>query len=226
MINLNNVTLTFPDGDSIVTAVNDITLEVPNGSIAGITGPSGSGKSSLLAVASTLITPQKGEVIIDGTNVNNLTDKQKTLLRKNSIGIVFQQPNLIPSLTVLEQIYSTQAANGDKKAELKKLRAQANELLVFVGLEEHAHKRPHQLSGGQKQRVNIARALCGKPSSLIIDEPTSALDQERGREIIELIMKITKEFNTSTMLVTHDQSHLPLMDQVMTMVDGKFVTVE
>ncbi len=223
MIKLIDITLTFPDGESIVTAVNNISLEVANGTITGITGPSGSGKSSLLAVASTLITPQQGEVIVDGINVNNLSDKERTLLRKDTLGIVFQQPNLIPSLTSLEQIYSVHAADKPKGFNLKKARNQAEELLDFVGLKDQSHKRPHQLSGGQRQRVNIARALSGNPTSLIIDEPTSALDQKRGREIIELIMSVTKEFNTSTMLVTHDQSHLPLMHQVVTMVDGSFL---
>lgn len=223
MLKLIDITLTFPDGDSTVKAVNNISLEVANGTVTGITGPSGSGKSSLLAVASTLITPQSGEVFIDSKSVSHLSAKEKTLLRKESIGIVFQQPNLIPSLTVLEQIYSVQAADRSKGVNLKTLKVQAAELLDYVGLKDQAHKRPHQLSGGQKQRVNIARALSGKPSTLIVDEPTSALDQNRGHEIIELILSVTKEFQTSTLLVTHDQSHLPLMHEVKTMVDGSFI---
>lgn len=224
MFTLEKITLEFPDGDTTIKAVNDITLHVPDGKVVGITGPSGSGKSSLLAVASTLITPQQGKVIINDTNVTGLNNHQKSLIRKDQLGIVFQQANLIPSLTALEQVYSVQAADRSRHVNLKTLKVEAAELLNFVGLDEHRHKRPHQLSGGQKQRVNIARALSGNPTNLVIDEPTSALDQERGYEIIELILKVAKEFNTATLLVTHDQSHLPLMHDVKTMVDGKFVT--
>lgn len=224
MIDLKNIVLTFPDGDSTVTAVNNVSLSVPNGQVAGITGPSGSGKSSLLAVASKLITPNSGEVLINGIDTNGMSAKEATELRRSQIGIVFQQANLIPSLTAAEQVFSVLATEGKASKALKaEWRSKALELLDAVGLAEYSHKRPHQLSGGQKQRINIARALMGDPSVLIVDEPTSALDQERGQEIIGLIMELTKQHNTATMLVTHDQSHLPLMDAVYTMVDGQFI---
>lgn len=216
MINLESVTLTFPDGEKVVTAVNNASLIVENGTVAGITGPSGSGKSSLLAVAAALIKPNSGKVKLDGKEIQNLGNKELTTLRRESIGIIFQQSNLIPSLTTWEQVYSVSAAQGKKNIR----KDWARELLEMVGLEDQIHKRPHQLSGGQKQRVNIARALHNNPGTLIIDEPTSALDQERGCEIIDLILKLTKDLGTATMLVTHDQSHLPRMDSVHTMVDG------
>lgn len=223
MISLKNVTLTFPDGDNRITALNNINLEVKDGEVMGITGPSGSGKSSLLSVVSTLITPDKGEVIIDNRNILNMTDKEKTTLRREQLGIIFQQANLIPSLTAKEQIYSVAAAEG-KIDSKKDMNEKSEKLLELVGLLEHKNKRPHQLSGGQKQRINIARALYNNPTTLIVDEPTSALDQERGSEIIELILKVTKEFNTSTLLVTHDKSHLPLMNEIVTMVDGAIIS--
>lgn len=223
MIDLKNIVLTFPDGDSRVTAVNNVSLTVPNGKVAGITGPSGSGKSSLLAVAAKLITPDSGEVMINGISTNGMTQKEATALRHTQIGIVFQQANLIPSLTATEQVFATLATeNKASKAVKAEWRSKALELLDAVGLADYAHKRPHQLSGGQKQRVNIARAMMGEPSVLIVDEPTSALDQERGREIIGLIMELTAQYNTATMCVTHDQSHLPFMDAVYTMIDGSF----
>lgn len=216
MIKLENVTLTFPDGDRTVTAVDNVNLTVENGSIAGITGPSGSGKSSLLAVSSALIKPDSGNIEIDDREIQNMSGKDLTTLRRESIGIIFQQSNLIPSLNAWEQVYSVSAAQGKKKIR----KEWAKELLDMVGLADQAGKRPHQMSGGQKQRVNIARALHNNPGTLIIDEPTASLDQERGHEIISLIMKLTKELKTSTMLVTHDQSHLPRMDNVYTMIDG------
>lgn len=219
MLEIQNVTLTYPDGNSTITAINNVSLSVQQGEITGITGPSGSGKSSLLAVASTLIKPDSGTVVIDGTDILSLSPKKATQFRAEHLGIVFQQANLIASLTVLEQLIVVGEMNSSQ--EHQKARQRALDLLDATGLGDQVTKRPHQLSGGQRQRVNICRALMNNPAALIIDEPTSALDQSKGREIIELIMRLTKELNTATLLVTHDQSHLPLMDQVITMVDGK-----
>jgi putative ABC transport system ATP-binding protein len=223
MIELKNIILTFPDGDTTITAVNDVSLTVESGKIAGITGPSGSGKSSLLAVASTLIKPDSGTLTINGTDALGLTRKEASKLRASSIGIVFQQANLISSLKSWEQLVAVAETEGVKQSERAKMRSKAMELLEATGLAGEVNKRPHQLSGGQRQRVNICRALMNDPSVLIVDEPTSALDQERGHEIIELIMKLTREKNTATLLVTHDRTHLPLMDDVITMVDGQVV---
>lgn len=224
MIDLQNLVLTFPDGNTRITAVNNVSLTVPDGTVTGITGPSGSGKSSLLAMASSLILPDSGEVFIDGVKTSSLDMKGNTALRAEKIGIIFQQPNLIPSLTAVEQIYAVAASEGISRAERKELHKEAVKLLEVVGLASQQDKRPHQLSGGQKQRINIARALIKKPSALIVDEPTSALDKTRGEEIIDLIMKLTKEYGTATLLVTHDQTHLPLMDEVHIMVDGSFTS--
>lgn len=226
MIELQNIVLEFPDGDSTIRAIDDVSLAVSKGHVAGITGPSGSGKSSLLAVASTLIKPQTGKVLIDGKNIVDLSKKEASRLRSQKLGIVFQQANLIASLTAVEQLIAVPAMEGFFGSKRAVLRSKALELLDLTGLADHAEKRPHQLSGGQRQRVNICRALMNDPKVLLVDEPTSALDQERGHEIIELIMKLTKEKNTATLLVTHDQSHLPLMDSVTTMIDGRTVTVE
>ena len=223
MIKLENISLTYPDGDSIIKAIDDVSLTVDKGQITGITGPSGSGKSSLLAVASTLITPNKGFLTIDGVDALSLTKKEASKLRATKLGIVFQQANLISSLKSWEQLVAVAETEGIKRSQRSVLRSKALELLEATGLAGEADKRPHQLSGGQRQRVNICRALMNDPSVLIVDEPTAALDQERGHEIIELIMKLTREMNTATLLVTHDRTHLPLMDNVITMVDGCIV---
>lgn len=226
MIRLDDVTLTFPDGDSRVTAVDHVTLTARSGTVTAITGPSGSGKSSLLAVAATLIRPDSGRVIIDDMDAARLTPDKATALRRERIGIVFQQSNLIPSLTAHEQLLVMSELGGPRKASRRVAHRRAGMLLDAVGLAEHADKRPHQLSGGQRQRVNIARALMNDPSILLIDEPTSALDQERGTSIIDLILRLTDEQNTATLLVTHDRVHLPRMHGVVGLVDGALTVVD
>lgn len=224
MIRLNNITLTFPDGDSTITAVDHVTLAGHPGTVTGITGPSGSGKSSLLAVAATLIRPTTGQVLINDIDATHLTLKEATELRRTRIGIVFQQPNLVPSLTAREQLtVMNELGARNSRNNRAKAAARAAELLDAVGLANQGDKRPHQLSGGQRQRINIARALMNDPSVLLIDEPTSALDQERGASIIELILRLTDELNTSTLLVTHDLIHLPRMHGVVNLVDGRLV---
>ncbi|MFM9379172.1 ABC transporter ATP-binding protein [Gordonia sp. VNK21] len=227
MIHLQNVTLTFPDGDNRITAVDDVSLRGDNGTVTGITGPSGSGKSSLLAVAATLIRPDSGGVLIgDGgaaIDAAQLTKREAAALRREQIGIVFQQSNLLPALTAREQVQVMGRLGGTGRARRARIDARADELLDAVGLSEHAGKRPHQLSGGQRQRVAIARGLVHEPQVLLIDEPTSALDQERGAEIMQLIARLTRERDTATLLVTHDLIHRDLFDDLVTIVDGRIV---
>ena len=221
MIDLREITLTYPDGAETLTASAGANLAVQPGQVAAITGPSGSGKSSLLAVAGTLVTPQSGTVTIDGIEATSLDRRGAAQLRRERVGIIFQQSNLLPSLTAIEQLeVMTHLGAHGRPLRARDARAKAGELLVAVGLEGKEGKRPSALSGGQRQRINIARALMNDPSVLIVDEPTSALDQERGAAIIDLILEMTRERNTATLLVTHDRSHLGRMDQVHSMIDG------
>ncbi|WP_454149623.1 ABC transporter ATP-binding protein [Microbacterium lacticum] len=220
MITLDDVTLTFPDGDSRITAVDHVSLSVPAGRVTGITGPSGSGKSSLLAVAATLIHPDSGSVRIGGIEAATLSRGEATSLRRERIGIVFQQSNLLPSLTAREQLLVMGELGGSAAGRRAAIRERADELLDAVGLAAHAGKRPAQLSGGQRQRVAIARALVHGPDVLLVDEPTSALDQERGADIMDLIARLTHERGTATMLVTHDLVHRESLDDLVTVVDG------
>lgn len=227
VLDLDRVTLTFPDGPSRITVLDEVGLRVDEGEIAAITGPSGSGKSTMLAVASTLIRPESGHVRFrtpDGSvDFATLTRRRAAELRRTSIGIVFQQPNLVPSLTALEQLEVMTHLGQDMivpRSRRRTARDKATELLQAVGLEDHADKRPAQLSGGQRQRVNLARALMNDPTLLVVDEPTSALDQERGRAILDLIIGAVRDRGTATLLVTHDRSHLHRMDAVYRMVDG------
>jgi len=225
MITLDDVTLTFPDGDRRVTAVDHVSLSARAGVVTGITGPSGSGKSSLLAVAATLIRPDSGRVLIGGgagsaeVDAAALSPGEATALRRERIGIVFQQSNLLPSLTAREQVLVMEHLGGGRRGAVT--RARVDELLDAVGLSGQGDKRPAQLSGGQRQRVAIARSLVHEPDVLLVDEPTSALDQERGAAIMELIARLTHERGTATMLVTHDMVHRDVLDELVTVVDGR-----
>ncbi|MFF7989455.1 ABC transporter ATP-binding protein [Kitasatospora xanthocidica] len=215
---LDRITLTYPDGDGRLTALDDVSLTVPKGSITAVVGPSGSGKSSLLAVAATLIAPDSGRVVVDGTDTAGLTRADLTALRRTTVGIVFQQANLLPSLTAAEQLQVMAHLDGRSPREAL---PRALDLLDAVGLRDQAARRPHQLSGGQRQRVNIARALMNDPTVLLVDEPTSALDHERGAAVLDLITELTHRRATATVLVTHDRTHLTAVDQIAEVHDGR-----
>ncbi|WP_405775567.1 ABC transporter ATP-binding protein [Streptomyces sp. NBC_00859] len=217
-LTLDDVTLTYPDGDGRVMALDAVTLDVSAGSLTAVVGPSGSGKSSLLAVAATLVTPERGRVVVDGADTAALSRAGKAALRRERIGIVFQQPNLLPALTAAEQLQVMAHISGRPAAQVRR---RAVELLDAVGLADQAGRRPHQLSGGQRQRVNIARALMNEPSVLLVDEPTSALDHERGAGILDLLVTLTRARGTATVLVTHDHAHLDRMDRTVSMADGR-----
>ncbi|MFE6818457.1 ABC transporter ATP-binding protein [Streptomyces sp. NPDC057677] len=218
---LDAVTLTYPDGDGRLTALDAVSLTVPAGSLTAVVGPSGSGKSSLLAVAATLVTPDSGRVVVDGTETGGLDAAGRAALRRERIGIVFQQPNLLPSLTAAEQLQVMAHVSG---RPAKTARGRALELLDAVGLADLAGRRPHQLSGGQRQRVNIARALMNEPAVLLVDEPTSALDHERGAAVMELLAGLTVGRGTATVLVTHDRGHAGRADRVVEVRDGRLST--
>jgi putative ABC transport system ATP-binding protein len=217
-LHLANITLTYPDGGSRLTVLHDVSLDVPAGTIAALVGPSGSGKSSLLAVAATLITPDTGRVVVAGTDTAEMTRAELTTLRRKRIGIIFQQPNLVPSLTAVEQLQVMAHLDGRSPREA---RTQAMGLLDAVDLTGQADRRPHQLSGGQRQRINIARALMNTPAVLLVDEPTSALDHERGAAVLDLITTLTHQQGAATVLVTHDRSHLTAVDQIAEINDGR-----
>ncbi|GAB34578.1 ABC transporter ATP-binding protein [Gordonia otitidis] len=242
-LDMSAVTLTFPDGAGRVTALDDVELAVAPGKIVAVRGPSGSGKSSLLAVAGGLIRPDSGRVSIatvpaaesgsdlesggvpgDVVELSALSRKQSARVRRDHLGFVFQQSNLVGSLTALEQLEVTAHLGQHlvlSRQRRRRVRDHARALLTEVGLAEHMHKLPGQLSGGQRQRVNIARSLMNDPALLLVDEPTSALDQHRGSEIIDLLIRMSRTQNAATVLVTHDPTHLHRMDAVYEMVDGR-----
>ncbi|MET4223295.1 ABC transporter ATP-binding protein [Oerskovia enterophila] len=228
-LTLDHITLVYPDGESTVTAVDDVSLTVPAGTTTAVLGPSGSGKSSLLAVAATLTTPTAGEVRIGDDVVNapaggaaagSAVSSDAARLRRDRIGIVFQQPQLIASLTALENLELMSHLRGERPSAH---RDRALELLDAVGLRDVAAKRPGQLSGGQRQRVAIARALMNHPEVLLVDEPTSALDHARGVQIIELVTRLTRETGAATIVVTHDEATLDTVDARVHLADGRLV---
>lgn len=198
-LHLDHITLTYPDGPTEVTAVDDVSLTLHPGQFTALVGESGSGKSSLLAVAAGLQEPTSGQVRVDGPR-----------------GLIFQQANLLGALTAREQLLVTDHIRGRKPR-----RDRADELLERVGLAGFGHRRMNQLSGGQRQRVNIARAIMGSPAVLLADEPTSALDTRLAREVVDLLADITRETQAATLLVTHDRSLLDSCDRVVEMRDGR-----
>lgn len=217
-LQLTDITLTYPDGDSRLTALDRVSMCAEPGRVTAVVGPSGSGKSSLLAVAATLITPEEGQVLLDGAELTALSSGERARVRREQIGIVFQTSNLLASLTALEQLTVMAHLGGRSVARAEE---QAMELLDAVGLAEQAGRRPHQLSGGQRQRVTIARGLMNEPSLLLVDEPTSALDSERGAAVLGLLRRLTLERDVATVMVTHDREQLAQADVVVEIVDGR-----
>lgn len=199
ILDIRNATVTFQDGTTTTTALDNATFSAESDTLTVIVGESGSGKSTLLSVGAGLITPDSGTVEVDGTN-----------------SIIFQQSNLLSSLKVRDQLLIM-----DHMAGCKLRKNRADELLEFVGLKGMGNRRIGQLSGGQAQRVNIARALMDEPNLLLANEPTSALDSYLSQEIIRLLRDITQEMHTATVLVTHDRSLLTFADHVVEVKDGR-----
>lgn len=169
-----------------------------------------------------MILPDSGRVLIGDVDVAQLSPAAASNVRRDHVGVVFQQSNLLPALTAQEQLtVMNELGRAGSRSRRKETAARSAEMLDAVGLAGHRDNRPHQLSGGERQRVNIARALMNAPSVLLVDEPTSALDQERGASIIDLILRLTSELDTSTLLVTHDLAHLSRMHASLNMVDGQ-----
>ena len=217
---LHDVCLSFADGDELVHALDHVTLTVAAGELVAITGASGSGKSSLLAVAGALRTPDSGQVVIGDTDVTAATPRQRTSIRRQSLGFIFQQSNLFEALTATDQLlYQASLTGTDRQAA----RDTAAELLEAVGMTDKADRRPGQLSGGERQRVGIARAMINGPSVILADEPTSSLDAARAHEIVGLLRDQTHRRQVATVMVTHDLGIVAEADRVVTIRDGRIV---
>lgn len=214
-LSIRHAVMELGDGDTRVTALADVSLEVAPGEFLAIVGPSGSGKSSLLAVAGALASPDSGTVMINGQDLSRLSQGRRAAFRLANIGFVFQSGNLIPALTAADQLRLVNRLAGGPRT------FDPVALLASVGMAHRAANRPGQLSGGERQRVGIARALVTGAKLLLVDEPTASLDRARSREVVELLAQQSHERGVATVMVTHDLDVLGYCDRVLEMVDGR-----
>jgi putative ABC transport system ATP-binding protein len=218
MIQIQNVSKVFPLEAGEFAALKDNNLHIYKGEFVAIMGPSGSGKSTLLQLMGGLDLPTSGNVIVDGVKLNDLNEKERTLFRRKKVGFVFQNYQLLPMMTVAENVALAMAANNASKETIK---TRVTELLKAVNLSEKENQFPSQLSGGQQQRVAIARALAMKPSLILADEPTGNLDQKNGQDILQLLSRLNKEEHITIVMVTHDSQAAKVADRIITIQDGE-----
>lgn len=212
----------YKSENTTIKAVDGVSLTIRAGEFIGLVGPSGSGKTTMLAMLAALLTPSAGSLIIDGHNLAQMKESQRTRFRREKIGFTFQQNNLLPFLTAQENVELMLRLNNkfDKKG-----RERAIELLTRLGLGERLHNLPSQLSGGQQQRVAIARALIHNPQLVLADEPTASLDTERAFQVVETFAHLIHEQNRAGIMVTHDLRMCHYVDKVIQMLDGKIERV-
>lgn len=210
---LDNVSKIYKNNSEDNHALNKINLEIEEGEIVVILGPSGSGKSTMLNILSGIDNPSKGKVYFKEERIDKLKENELTKYRRDNLGFIFQSYNLVPSLTIKENI--------EMGSELSKEPLNVKRIVNVVGLDKHINKYPYQLSGGQMQRVAIARALAKNPSVLFCDEPTGALDEETGKNVLKLLQEINKEYKTTMIIVTHNPSIAEMANTVIKMNSGE-----
>lgn len=221
LIEVKNLNKIYGSGEAEVKALKNINLNIEQGEFVAIVGQSGSGKSTLLHLIGGVDIPSSGEVIIDGKNIYKLKEKELSILRRRKLGFIFQFFNLIPVLTVQENIEMPVLLDNEK-IDKKYM----SELLRILGLEERKNNYPPQLSGGQQQRVSIGRALANKPSIILADEPTGNLDSKNSKEVLELLKYCAKKYNQTLILITHDINIAKSADRVITIEDGEITSDE
>ena len=218
MLRVTSLSKSFSSSNGEIKVLKDINMAVENGEFVSIIGKSGSGKSTLLGILGALDTPTGGDIEVDGMSIAKLSPKQQTNYRAKKIGFVFQQYNLIPNLTALENVMLALEFGGTPSKDRK---VRAEQLLDEVGIEsEQQLRKPAKLSGGQQQRVSIARALANKPAYILADEPTGNLDEETGKKIFKLLHKLTRTENTTIIAVTHDMDIAGQTDKTFKLKDG------
>nr|MDO8099003.1 ABC transporter ATP-binding protein [Candidatus Njordarchaeota archaeon] len=223
IVETKNLVKTYKLGDSVVHALRGVDLKVIEGEAIAIMGPSGSGKTTLLNMLGALDTPTSGKVIINGVDISGMGDRELTLIRRHMIGPIFQFYNLIPVLTAFENVELPMIfASFPKDARA----GRTKQLLKAVGLGDRMHHRPDELSGGEQQRVAIARALANNPSIVLGDEVTGDLDTKTGEEIVNMLLKLSKEEKKTLIIVTHDPNIGAKMDRILKIRDGVIIGEE
>lgn len=217
-IDIINLTKQYNSNDVQTMALDHVSFSLDEGDFCVVLGQSGAGKSTLLNMLGGMDSPTSGSITVDGTDISGMRERALTQYRRNSIGFVFQFYNIIPNLTILENVEMVARFGG------KNFDPQA--VLSDVGLDEKIHAFPQELSGGQLQRVAIARALCKNPQLLLCDEPTGALDSKTGQSVLKLLMRMSRQYRKTVIVVTHNSSIARIADVVVTIKDGKTESVQ
>lgn len=218
IVEFENVTRTYVAGDHTLNALDGVDLSLDEGDFTVILGPSGAGKSTLLNLLGGLDSPTSGRIKVAGKDISTLTNNELAEYRASTVGFVFQSYNLIPTLTVLENVALVKEIAPDALSSHDMLRA--------VGLEDHMRNFPAELSGGEQQRVSIARALAKNPKILLCDEPTGALDSETGVMVLKLLLKMARDYGKTIIIVTHNQNIAKMADVVVRVKNGKIRSCE
>lgn len=221
ILDVKNLSKTYGSGDTLVKALDDVSFSVKQGEFVAIIGPSGSGKSTLLHILGGVDKPTSGSVVIGDTNIANLDETALAIFRRRQIGLIYQFYNLIPILTVEENLTLPLLLDGRKPD--KRL---IDSLVKRLGLQDRLNHLPNQLSGGQQQRVSIGRALVNNPALMLADEPTGNLDSANSKEIISLLRQFNKENNQTVIIITHDEKIAMSADRVISIEDGKITRDE
>ena len=221
ILEVKNLSKTYGKGDTMVKALDNVSFSVEKGEFVAIVGPSGSGKSTLLHILGGVDVPTSGNVIINDTDISTLDETALAIFRRRQIGLVYQFYNLIPILTVEENLTLPLLLDG-RKPDKK----QIDELIKKLGLEKRLDHLPNQLSGGQQQRVSIGRALVNHPALMLADEPTGNLDSENSKEIVALLRHFNKALNQTVIIITHDEKIALSADRIISIEDGKITRDE
>lgn len=213
LVEINNLSKIYKSGHNEIVANSDISFDIDKNTFTVIVGPSGAGKSTLLNILGGMDTPTSGSIIVDGNDITKYNEKDLTTYRRNDVGFVFQNYNLVPNLTAIENV---ELAN-----ELSSNPLSAKEVLTNVGLKDRLNNFPSQLSGGEQQRTAIARAIAKNPKIILADEPTGALDYQTGKNILKLLRNTIKEFGTTVVVITHNKAITPMADKVIEINDTR-----